>query len=198
MAISIIVNVFLKLFQYIGLPILIFYGTIILLKVLYEYFSYGPAIFSSFKTKDISHTRDELLFIGLDKIMWYRKIIKNPNFESNYILVDGNGITLFKIFTCVGCFVGNEHSKFLYYRGSKDERRLINPLYLMDKDEKKIKTKFKNIKVNKCLVITEGTHIAFPADASIVNFKKIPYNLSEGYLYPEEEIKKMAEKIETM
>ena len=159
---------------------------------------YGNSIFSSFKAKDISNTRDELLFISLDKIMWYRKILKVSCLNSNYVLVDGNGITLFKIFTDIGYFTGNDTTKYLYYRSRGDDHRLLNPIASMANDEKIIRKKIKKIPITKCLIITEGTHIGFPTDAKVINFSKLPYALSEGYLYSEKEIDKIEKKLELL
>ncbi|MBR1376995.1 MAG: hypothetical protein IJ565_04195 [Bacilli bacterium] len=192
---SIIFNFLLIVLKYLILPILIIFVLIIIIKMGIEYEKYGNRIFSVFSPKDISNTRDELLYISLDKITWYKKIIKSSILKSNYILIDGNGITLFKIFTDVGLFNGTNTSKYFYYRNNGREHRIANPLLILSRDEKIINRLLPNIKVTKYLVVTEFTHVDVNTDSKTINFSKIPYNLEENKLYTEKQIDDMEDKI---
>ena len=185
------------------MEIVIFFAIIILiilliafLKALIEYKRYGTRIFSAFKPKKIEDTRDELLRISLEKITWYRKIINPRKLKSDYILVDGNGITIFKIFTDVGSFNGTNTSKYIYYRAGGQEYRKISPIVSLNEDERIISKIIPKIKITKYLVLTDLTYVSVQNPSfNQIRFSKIPYSLRENNQYSNSEIDNIAKEL---
>lgn len=198
MFISIILNVLRLLFIYCLLPIIIIFLLFGIVKIISDYSKYGKKIFDSFKIRDISNARDEILLITLEKISWYKKIIKPKKLKSNYIMVDGNGINIYKIFTTVGLFDGDEKSKYLYYKTNGRDARITNPMLSLMSDEKILKSMFPKIIINKYLVVTDGTFMKQKTSVNVVNYSNALYAISEGSKYNENEINKIAKKINTM
>ena len=184
--------VFVYLFLFIIITLLL----IALIKVFIEYEKYGIRIFNAFKPKKIEDTRDELLGISLERITWYRKIIRIKRLKSDYILVDGNGITLFKIFTDVGSFSGTNTSKYIYYRAGGQEYRKQSPIIALNEDEKIITKLFPKVRITKYLVLTDLTYVSIPnPNFNQIRFSKIPYALKEDYQYTNEEVDNIAKEL---
>lgn len=194
-AISAILNILWLFFKFVGIPVIVIILLVIIIKTIAECSRYGKNVFSAFKTRDISNTRDELLFISLDKITWYKKIIKPKFLKSNYILIDGNGISIFKVFTKVGNFDGTAISKYLYYRSNGREYRINNPVLTLNSDEKIIKKLLPDTKINKYLVLTEGTYVNMINGIEQIHFNKLPYGLPESHHYIADEIDTIENKL---
>ncbi len=183
-------------FVYLFLFVIIIRLLIAIIKAIIEYQKYGIRIFNAFKPKKIEDTRDELLGISLEKITWYRKIINPRKLKSDYILVDGNGITIFKIFTDVGSFNGTNNSKYLYYSAGGREYRKPSPIISLNEDEKVISKIFPKIKIVKYLVLTDLTYVSIPAPKfNQIRFKGIPYALKEDYRYSNSEVDNIAKEL---
>ena len=195
MALSALLNIIWFFFKIIGIPVIVIVVLVIVIKTISECSKYGKNVFSAFKTRDISNTRDELLFISLDKITWYKKIIKPKFLKSNYILIDGNGISIFKVFTMVGNFDGTATSKYLYYRSNGKEYRIPNPVLSLNSDEKFIMKILPDIKINKYLVLTEGTYVKIINGVDQLHFNKLPYCLPESHHYIADEIDTIENKL---
>ncbi len=167
-----------------------------IIKAMIEYHRYGIRIFNAFKLKKIEDTRDELLGISLEKITWYRKIINPKKLKSDYILIDGNGITLFKIFTDVGSFNGTNNSKYLYYSTGGQEYRKNSPIISLNEDEKVISKIFPKVKIIKYLVLTDLTYVQVEKPKFYqIRFKGIPYSLREGNEYSNQDIDNIAKQL---
>lgn len=194
-AVSALLNIVWLFFKIVGIPVIVIIALVIIIKTISECSRYGKSVFSAFKTRDISNTRDELLFISLDKITWYKKIIKPKFLKSNYILIDGNGISIFKVFTTVGNFDGTATSKYLYYRSNGREYRINNPVLSLNTDEKIIKKVLPDTKLNKYLVLTEGTYVNVIDGIDQIHFNKLPYGLPESHHYIADEIDVIENKL---
>ena len=195
MALSSILNILWFFFKIVGIPVLVLVVLIIIFKTISECRRYGKSVFSAFKTRDISNTRDELLYISLDKITWYKKIVKPSFLKSNYILIDGNGVSIFKVFTQVGNFDGTVNSKYLYYRSNGKEYRITNPVLTLNKDQIIISKLLPDVKINKYLVLTEGTYVNVMNGIDQINFNKLPYGLPESHHYIADEIDTLENKL---
>jgi len=193
MVVSIIYNILRFIFITCILPLAIIFLIIVIVKFIYEYSKYGNKVFSAFKTKNISSAREELLLISLEKISWYKKIIKSNDFKSSYIVVDNNGINIFMIFTEVGLFKGTNDSKYLYYKTKGRDARIKNPLLSLNHDEELLRKNNINEKINKYLVITDGTLLSCDTDTKILLFSNIPYGLPN----PNNDDSKLVDKLET-
>ena len=195
MVVSSILNLLWFFIKFIGIPVLVIVVLVVIFKTIVECRKYGKSVFSAFKTRDISNARDELLHISLDKITWYKKIVKPSFLKSNYVLIDGNGISIFKVFTQVGYFDGTVTSKYLYYRSNGREYRICNPVLSLNKDEMVMKRLFPDTKINKYLVLTEGTYVNVMDGVNQINFNKLPYGLPENHHYIPEEIDALENKL---
>ena len=169
---------------------------IALVKAFIEYRKYGIRIFNAFKPKKIEDTRDELLGISLERITWYRKIIRIKRLKSDYILVDGNGITIFKIFTDVGSFNGTNTSKYIYYSTGGQEYRKPSPIISLNEDEKIISKILPKVRITKYLVLTDLTYVSIQnPNFNQIRFSKIPYALREDNQYSNGDIDNMAKEL---
>ncbi len=169
---------------------------IAIVKAIIEYKRYGTRIFNAFKPKKIEDTRDELLRISLEKITWYKKIINPRKLKSDYILIDGNGITLFKIFTDVGSFNGTNDSKYFYYRAGGMEYRKPNPILALNEDEKVILKLLPKVKITKYLVLTDLTQVQVEKPRFYqIRFSKVPYALKEDNGYSNQDIDNLSKEM---
>ncbi len=167
-----------------------------IIKAMIEYHRYGIRIFNAFKPKKIEDTRDELLGISLERITWYRKIINPRKLKSDYLLIDGNGITIFKIFTDVGSFNGTNNSKYLYYSAGGQEYRKNSPIISLNEDEKVISKILPKVKITKYLVLTDLTYVQVEKpNFHQIRFKGIPYSLRENNEYSNQDIDNIAKQL---
>ncbi len=194
-ALSAILNILWMFFKIVGIPIIVIIVLVIIFKTIIECSKYGKNVFSAFKTRNIDNTRDELLHITLDKINWYKKVIKPKFLKSNSILVDGNGVSIFEVFTKVGNFDGTSTSKYLYYRCNGKEYRIDNPVLSLNSDEKIVRKLLPNVKVTKYIVLTEGTYVNNINGITQIHFNKLPYGLPEKKGYTNTEIEVIANKL---
>lgn len=188
----------IAIFQYIVLPILIFISIIVIVIVTYQHRKYGNSIYSCFKPKDITDTRNQLLFITLDRIKWYKIILKLPFMSSNYIMIDGNGISIFKIFTEQGVFRGNNDSIYLIYTKDGRDHHIKNPLLSLKNDENKIKTIIPDVNITTYLLISQTTYLVFNANTNITNSGQLLYQLTEDNKYNNIQINEMANKLKSV
>ena len=186
----------MEILVYLIIFIIIIILLIAIIKAIIEYKQYGTRIFNAFKPKKIEDTRDELLGISLEKITWYRKIINPRKLKSDYLLIDGNGITLFKIFTDVGSFNGTNNSKYLYYSAGGQEYRKNSPIISLNEDEKVISKILPKVKITKYLVLTDLTYVQVEKPSfNQIRFSGIPYSLKENNQYSNQDIDNLAKEL---
>lgn len=174
---------------YMVLPIVVLILILISVTVLYQYIKYGNKIFNSFFPKDVTNARDQLLWLTLDKILWYKKILKPDYLKSNYILIDKNGISIFNLLAYTGTVVGKETDEHLYLNLSSSKRLQIeNPFLELKKDEEIIKKLLPDVDVRCYLVILDNEFIEVDNNVNVIKYNQLLYNLKDGNKYTKEEV----------
>lgn len=186
----------MEILLYLILLIIIIVLLTAMIKIVIEYQKYGNRVFDVFKPTKVEDTRDELLGISLEKITWYRKIINPKRLKSDYLLIDGNGITLFKIFTDVGSFSGTNNSKYLYYRTGGKEYRKPSPILSLIEDERIILKLIPKVRITKYLVLTDLTYVSVENPKfNQIRFSKVPYALKEDNGYSNKDIDNLEKEL---
>ena len=181
---SAILNLLWLLMKTIGVYILLIFLIIMIIKIIIEYKKYGKRIFQTFKKKDIPKAYDDILYISLNKIKGYKKIIKPTKLKSDYILIYSNGIVLFKLFSEQGHFINKDN--YLYY----GDQRIMSP-FIFDEDIKIIRN-IVDVPIKGYAVTNEKTYID-GVDQICIN--KIIYTLkNDGDIKNIDEIEKLLSK----
>lgn len=178
------------------LPIICILAVIIIISVIFQYRKYGKNVFSSFKVKNTKNYRDKVLYITLDKITNYKKILKLSYLASNYVLIDKNGVSLFYLFLEEGIIEGNENDKFLSHTlGSIKNRPIINPFKKLNDDYDKIKEFYPDIPIKKYLVTISNEYINVKSDTTILKYNEILYSLPNQNILTDEQVEDIYEKL---
>lgn len=164
---------------------------------LYQYIKYGNRAFNVFKRKDISMNRDQLLFLSLDRIKGYKKIIKLPYLTSNYILIDKSGISLFELFLEKGIITGNEiDNELVLKQNKKDYKKTYNPFIPINNDEETLKNILPNININKYIVTLDECLINVDSNVKVIKYNRMLYNLKENQImYDNKQIDDIAKEL---
>lgn len=181
-----------ELFFVIVFPVLVIVALVIGVSVLYQYIKYGNKVFTCFKMNNTSDCRNQMLWLTLDKILWYKKILKLSYLSSNCVMIDKNGISLFNLFMYLGDINGSgTDKKVIVSVGSDSNTSVPNPVLDINRDEKIIKEMLPNVDIKKYIVVVEGErfNVTDLDDVKVLKFNTLLYNLHDGKKYSKEEIR---------
>lgn len=185
-------NFLQQFFLQIILPFIIIVLIIMAIIIIIEAIKYKGKNLPSFRHKDITNCRDQMLDLTLDQISWYKKIIKPEYLNSNYVMIDGNGISLFALILGSGTITGNAHDKELSLKEGTQVTMIPNLIRSLKKDENRIHTIIPDVIINEYLVIIEGINVSVKTDIDIVKFNQLLYVLHDGNKYTKNDINNYA------
>lgn len=179
---------------------LMFFGIVIiimiLVKIMYHYIKYGYVGFGVLSVGGNVAFKKDLILLMIEKVPGYRKILNAKKYKSDMIMFDQSGIYLFKIFDREGLVSGKSNNKHLILKKGKDSEELIdNPYQVFKDDEKKIISKYEEVKIKKYIVISNMCifDLEEDDDVRLISLGKFAHEMkkaTKSKKYTKEEIKK--------
>ena len=198
--VSIVIFSFLRIFIFLA----IFVAIYIAIKCLWRYKKYGMHEFRDFKKKNPVDITLELARLALLKEHESDQLIENPNLNSNFLLIDEYGLSLFMIFALEGKIEGSETDDvWKVYFSRRKFRKIKNPLLFLDEDEKKLRAILtENVVIKKYLLLNNMTILlnTYSNNYEVLKSKELYYFLDKRKskatkVLSESEIKKISAKL---
>lgn len=165
----------LKVFWVLLKPFLIIILILTIINIIYYQIKYKN-VFQVFKKRQKIDKRKRLLYLLLDKLPQYKRIVCLKNLNSNFVVIAQSGIYLIKSFYESGIIDVDLNKKYLKIK----YKNYVNPLFQLEEDYKNLVSVFPNLIVKKYVVLKDDCLIKKSVNrVNIVRFSNFYYRLEK-------------------